>query len=338
MFLLRSVTAKDLPDLLRLARELNTVNLPSHRGDIRKMIARSERSFAGKYRDRLEKAQFLFVLEDTERGLVVGTSKIFARHGTPRKPHLFFRVTEEDVVSRTLKKRFRRKVYRLGSDRRGFTEIGGLVLAPAYRRHPAHLGKQLSLIRFLYMAAHPGYFRRRVIAELLPPLPGGRSRLWDFYGYKLTRIPYHQADRLSYRNKEFILKLFPKADLYHDILPPAVQADMGQTGAGSTVAKRLLTRIGFQDAGQVDPFDGGPYLIAERSEIKVCRQTRSGRASSGGRQVRAPWHLVMAEDKRGMRAAVVTARPRAGQVKLATSSFEALGLLEGQSVYTYNWR
>ncbi len=84
MFLIRSVRREDFSDLLRLSRELNTVNLPSRPRDIRKMIGRSVRSFAGEFKNDKPRAQYLFVLEDTEAGRVVGTSKIFAHHGTSR--------------------------------------------------------------------------------------------------------------------------------------------------------------------------------------------------------------------------------------------------------------
>src|SRR5215471_17691731 len=170
MFLIRSVRKKDYRDLLKLARELNTVNLPHQPADIKKMIHRSIESFAGKLKEDKAHAQYLFVLEDTEKGRVVGTSKIFARHGSPRKPHLYFQVMHEKVRSKTLGLQFLRKFYRFRSDPRGYTEIGGLVLNPVYRSHAEKLGKQLSYVRFLFMAAHPGFFKMKVIAELLPPL------------------------------------------------------------------------------------------------------------------------------------------------------------------------
>jgi arginine N-succinyltransferase len=274
-FLLRNVRKEDFADLRRLGKELNTVNLPSSSRELRGMIGRSLASFAGEFVKRPERAQFLFVLEDLTRKRVVGTSKIFARHGTLARPHVYFQVLKEKVRSKSLGIDFLRTFYRLKQDKRGYTEIGGLVLDREYRSHPEQLGKQLSFIRFIFMKSHPGWFRSRVIAELLPPLhPGIPSSLYQFYGYPLTRLSYHQADRLSFHNKEFILKLFPKADLYHDILPPQVQADIGKTGAGSEVARSLLLKVGFVFANQVDPFDGGPYYIANKNRIKVYQQTR----------------------------------------------------------------
>src|SRR5690606_41403419 len=72
----------------------------------------------------------------------------------------------------------------LGQTYDGPTELGGLVLRPELRKHPEKLGRLLSLARFVFIARHRGWFRDRLLAELLPPLvkgPGGttRSPLWD---------------------------------------------------------------------------------------------------------------------------------------------------------------
>jgi arginine N-succinyltransferase len=338
MFLIRSVRPKDYRDLLGLSRELNTVNLPSRPADIKKMIERAVQSFAGELKKDKPHAQYLFVLEDVNKGRVIGTSKIFAQHGSPRKPHLYFQVMKERVRSKTLGVHFLRKFYRFRADTHGYTEIGGLVLHPEYRAHPLKLGKQLSYIRFLFMAAHPGFFKKKVIAELLPPIHRGiGSTLYNFYGYKLTRLPYRKADLLSYKNKEFILKLFPKSDLYYDVLPPEVQKDIERTGSGSTLARRLLSKIGFHYANQVDPFDGGPYDVAPLKEIEVIRRTRR-RIFGGVQPVRSSRKLlVMTEEKGFVRALLTPAVEKKGKVFLPGPSAELLRVKVGKQVYTDSW-
>lgn len=295
MFLIRNVKPADYDDLLALSRELDSINLPHNPRIIRKMIEKSIASFSSLRGS--PKAQYLFVLEDTARKRVIGTSKIFAHHGTPKKPHIYFKVAWEEVASKTLGVKFRRKVYRLRTDKKGLTEIGGLVLSRKYYGHPEELGKQLSYIRFMFMKAHPGWFKKRVIAELLPPLHDGESTLWNFYGYPLTRLSYKKADLLSYRNKEFILKLFPKNDLYFDLLPSEVRRDMEQTGKGSTKAKKILEKIGFRYAQQIDPFDGGPYYMAPLEKVSVYRETHFLKDKKRIKRT----HLVMVEGKRGVR-------------------------------------
>lgn len=337
-FLLRSVRESDYRDLRSLGRELNTVNLPSEPRALKGIIRRSRNSFRGDYKQDPGKAQFLFVVEDTANHRVVGTSKILACHGTPQSPHVFFEVLQEKVASKTLGVNFLRKFYRLKTDVRGYTEIGGLVLNRRYRGKGEKLGKQLSLIRFMYMRAHPTWFKRRVIAELLPPLHQGRpSTLYSFYGFNLTRIPYHQADLLSFRNKEFILKLFPKADLYYDILPPEVQNDIEHTGPGSEVARRLLTQIGFRYARQVDPFDGGPYFTAVMNKIGVYRRTRTIKYFGEGKSALRNRYLIFKEGEGELLGTVASLKITKGKGYLLPEVVELLKLSRGERLFIYPW-
>lgn len=302
------------------------------------MIGRSLESFAGKFIKTPDRAQFLFVLEDLARKKVVGTSKIFARHGTPARPHVYFQLIREKVRSQTLNVDFSRTAYRLKQDPKGYTEIGGLVLDPEYRGHPEQLGKQLSFVRFIFMKAHPAWFRRRVIAELLPPLrPGQQSSLYEFYGHRLTRLPYRKADRLSFKNKEFILKLFPKADLYHDILPLEVQEDIGKTGRGSEAARRLLEKIGFYFADQIDPFDGGPNYVARRDKIQVYRKTALGRADGYSAKSAGRNYMILWEEKGEVQAVVHPGFFRRGRFYFTVEAGGAGLPREGSKLWIYSW-
>jgi arginine N-succinyltransferase len=247
-------------------------------------------------------------------------------------------VIREKVSSDTLGVNFHRTAYRLKQDPRGYTEIGGLVLDPEYRRHPEQLGKQLSFVRFVFMKAHPSWFRRRVIAELLPPLrPGQQSSLYEFYGHRLTRLSYRKADRMSFKNKEFILKLFPKADLYHDILPLEVQGDIGKTGRGSEPARRLLEKIGFYFADQIDPFDGGPNYVARRDKIQVFRKTAPGRAGSFLGKPGVGNHMVLWEEKGEVQAVLCPGFFRGGRFYF-TGEKGGTGIpREGSRLWIYPW-
>jgi len=337
-YLIRNVLPRDLGDLKILGSELSSVNFPGSIQDLRKVIQRSQKSFSGKLKNNKARAQFLFVLEDTETGRVVGTSKIFARHGTPQRPHVYFEVRQEKVASKTLSVKFLRKFYRLKSDTRGYTEVGGLVLDPHYRHRLEKLGKQLSLVRFMWMKAHPSWFTGRVIAELLPPLhPGTQSTLYEFYGQRLTRMPYRKADLLSFKNKEFILKLFPKSDLYHDILPKEVQEDIGKTGPGSEVARRLLISIGFKFANQIDPFDGGPYYTARLSNINTYQNTKAY-TFGGIKEISTKRKaLILIETKKGIRVMLSPLQINKGEVYLPEAEAEIINPDKNQKIYVYNW-
>ncbi len=175
MLILRPVKAVDLDDLVALAGQLDSVNLPSDRDFIAERIELSERSFAGAMEDPAG-AVYMFALEDTAEGRAVGCSLILAKVGRPGLPYYWLEVSTEERRSAELGHRFVHTKLRLRWTDDGPTEIGGLILDPAYRRHPSRCGKALSIVRFAYMAAHRECFEKQVIAEMLSPFDAPRRR------------------------------------------------------------------------------------------------------------------------------------------------------------------
>ena len=275
MFLIRSATSDDLKSVQRLAAVLNTVNLPNDPKALETLIDLSERSFSGKV-PPLER-EYLFVMEHKKK--IIGTSQIIAQHGTREAPHIYFDVLDEERYSQTIDKHFRHKVLRIGFDYEGPTEIGGLVLDPDYRGAPGKLGKQLSYVRFVFMAIHRDEFRDRVLAELLPPLgKDGKSPLWEALGRRFTDMDYLEADRTSKTNKEFIQNLFPSGMIYASLLDEAAQDVLGKVGPQTEGVKKMLMQVGFQPLGRIDPFDGGPHFEAKTDDVWPITQTKRGKA------------------------------------------------------------
>ena len=176
-FLLRDARMEDIEDICELGVLLNTLNLPAKKSELEKVIAASEASFSLEKNLSTERS-FLFVLENSQKK-VVGTSQIFAKHGTLESPHIYFEVKTDERYSKTLNKYFRHKTLRLCMNFDGPSEVGSLVLHPNHRGSSEKLGRNLSYVRFLFMAMRPELFSSRVLAELLPPLgPGFESALW----------------------------------------------------------------------------------------------------------------------------------------------------------------
>ena len=290
MFLFREASTADEGSILELARHLNTLNLPPDEAFVRELLSRSEASFlGGDHPDAFDpERRFLFVLEGPD-GRVVGTSMIHAQHGTPREPHVFFRVDAEERFAELSMAAEQGPEHRevhmvhtmltLGLTYQGPSEVGGLVLDPQLRGHPGKLGRLLSLGRFVYMATRREWFRDRVLAELLPPLVRGprgktRSPLWDSLGSRFTGLTYDEADALSRDDKEFIWRLFPVMPVHASLLPEEVQSIVGQVGDGSMGAKRLLESVGFFYTKRVDPFDGGPHFEANTDDVTLIRDVR----------------------------------------------------------------
>jgi arginine N-succinyltransferase len=279
MLLLRDARKRDLQDLVGLARLLDSVNLPHDERALADIVDQSKRSFEARIRDPLER-QYLFVLEDPRTEKVIGTSMIIAQHGTRDSPCTFFKLGVREHYSRALDLHFKHRVLSIGYHFDGPTEIGGLVVHPDRRGGSEHPGKQLSCVRFLYMAMYRDRFRDTVLAELMPPLlPGGRSLFWESCGKRFTGLEYQEADKMSRKNKEFIQQLFPPGELYATVFPPRVQKLLGAVGPETEGARKMLVRMGFRFVERIDPFDGGPHFEAPLSEVTLVRAYRRARVA-----------------------------------------------------------
>ena len=278
-FEIRALLPGDEVALHRVAVHLNSVNLPNDRERIQEIVDLSFRSFSGAIQQKRER-EYVFVLVDCDKeaaggDAIIGTSMILAQLGRRGAPYIYFDVIAEEKYSATIDRHFHHKLLRIGYSYSGPTEIGGLVMDPAYRAAPERLGSLISYVRFLYMAAHRELFEEEVVAELLPPLePDGTSHLWEALGRKFTEMSYAEADVLSKKNKEFIKGLFPDGVIYASVLPEEAQDVIGRVGAQTRGVEKMLRRIGFRYADRVDPFDGGPHFFAAMDDIQPVRDTK----------------------------------------------------------------
>lgn len=345
MFVLRQARGDDVEAVLGLAKLLNTLNLPPERPFIEQLVADAVEAFADDGEQGFDpRRRYLFVLESPE-GEVIGTSMIFAQHGTPDEPHVFFHVDEEErfarlkLSSQVREVHMEHRLLRLGMTYRGPTEVGGLVLDPRFRGHPHKLGRLLSLSRFLYIARHRDSFRDRVLAELLPPLYAGpdgntRSPLWDALGGRFTGMTYAEADALSRDDKGFIWQLFPQTPIHTALLPDAVREIIGRVGDNSQGARRLLMSIGFADSGKVDPFDGGPHYEADVDEISLVKELRAYGPRAADLSESVLGAVVCSEGETGFRAVWTAVEPVPGafdaagqlsEVRLRQNAIDTLG-------------
>jgi arginine N-succinyltransferase len=262
---------------------------------------------------------------------------ILAKHGVPGNPYYWFELSTEERRSDELGKRFTHTKLRLRSTEDGPTEIGGLILEPAYRRHPEKCGKALSVVRFAYMSIHPDRFQRQVIAEMLSPFEAsGENLLWEAFGAHFTGMPYREADHLSARNKQFIADLFPQDPVYATLFPERVQAAIGQANDTAKAAVRILEKVGFHYLNHVDPFDGGPYYGAARDAISSVAQRRElvlpgNEPEEADSVAGAPLALVSAEGPKGFRATVL-ALDDDDAPRVAKAYREVLGVTAGDRV------
>jgi arginine N-succinyltransferase len=336
MLLLRDAQRSDLPGLAALAGELDSVNLPDDPRALGQIVGRSVGSFSGRIAHPLDRA-YVFVAEAPRGGRLVGTSMVIAKHGTHASPCTFFTVSEKEHYSSTLRRHFRHTVLSLGYHFDGPTEIGGLVVRPEARGGAERAGRQLSYVRFLYMAMHRRHFRATVLAELMGPLDAaGRSVFWEAFGRRFTGLDYQEADKRSRRNKEFIQQLFPPFEVYASLLPPAARRALGAVGGRARPVRAMLEGLGFRDVRRIDPFDGGPHYEAPLAGITLVKACRTGRLEAAPLRRDAPEWLVARTVARGpnrFRAVRTAARLDAGRLALPAAAARALGARPGEALH-----
>ncbi len=267
MIVLRGVEQRDLAALNHLSQTAGLLNLPNDLDLLSQRIDRTVRSFEEKIKNKTD-SKFMFVVEDISTGQVFGTSMIATQHGTVESPHFYFEVGSEKKFSEAINTGFIHGTLKLRYDTNGPSELGGLVLDPEVRNSEARLGRQISFVRFLFLGMNRARFRRKLIAELMPPLDKhGQSALWEAIGRRFTNMNYPEADRLCASNKEFIFSLFPSGKIYSTFLPPDARNAIGRVGKDTEPVWHMLTKIGFKYRNQIDPFDGGPHLWANVDDL-----------------------------------------------------------------------
>lgn len=268
---IRPVRMADADAVLRLARAGGNglTNLPPDRAALERRIAASEQAIASEA-GRDEGSAVLLVAELD--GEIVATGMIFARVGA-EWPFYSYRITRQASLSRAVSRAKAQHLLNLVNDFDGETEVGGLFVDP--ERRGLALGRFMARTRYLFIAAHRGWFRRRVMAELRGYQDeAGASPVWEAIGRHFYDMDFHEADRTgAIHGNQFIADLGPRYPLYMSMLPPAAQAAFGRPHDDGRPARDMLLAEGFRDEGYVDIFDGGPTLVADIDTVKTIRES-----------------------------------------------------------------
>ena len=332
-FLLRSVEERDLDDLLSLTSQFYVMNLPPKRDVLKEKIARSVESFSGKIKDRA-KTEYLLVVEDNETNRVVGSSLIIGKHGTKSNPHTAFKIQREEKFSHDLGIGFVHQVLNMTQDTSGPTEIGGLLVDASYRRRPEKIGRQISMVRFVYMGYFPDRFEKKILCELTPPLTSeGRSEFWEALGRRFTGLPYQEADLISQNHKEFIRSLFPATPIYLSLLSAEARLVVGRVGETTKPAQHLLESLGFQYLHEVDPFDGGPHYGADTADIPLVRQGKHCKIAAADKVKFEKLGLVGTVRNGAFRGCQTLYEKEGSFAKLPDTTLELIGSKVGEEIF-----
>lgn len=333
-FVIRPVRVEDLDGLDDLVGSLqeSMTSLPKDRDFLYRRIMASLRAFdplvhsAGSDR-------YLFVLEDVPRQIVAGSSGILARVGG-FDPFYSYAIRYEPIRHLPLGIDSEIPTLHLEKSHKGPSELCSLLLHPGYRH--SGLGRMVSLVRFLFMAAFPYRFDATVIAELRGVLDEhGHSPFWEAVGRPFFQKDFHFADQWSgLGDKQFIEDLMPKYPIYIPLLPKDAQAVIGEVHEKTKPALRILQQEGFIKTQHVDIFDAGPLLSAPLRSIRTVSESRKSIIEDFEENAawpEKPTH-ILAKPELDFRACLGAVRGDEGKVVLPAYARERLKIEKGDPV------
>ncbi|WP_100642680.1 arginine N-succinyltransferase [Alteromonas facilis] len=281
MNIIRPIQRSDYAALHAIAEEsgIGFTSLPVNEGLLRRKIEKSENSFVEGVTEPGNQS-YLFVMEDTTNGHVVGTTGIEAAVGLD-DAFYHYHVGKVVHASRELNIHNTVDILTFCNDYSGVTEICTLFLREEARG--GFNGRFLSKVRFLFMAEHPERFAETIIAEMRGVSDeDGCSPFWQWLEEHFFSMDFPTADYLTgIGNKVFIAELMPKYPIYTSLLSPEAQSVIGKVHDKTKPALQLLEQEGFSCRGYVDIFDAGPTVEAQLQNIRTAQASR-----------RMPVHIV----------------------------------------------
>jgi arginine N-succinyltransferase len=340
MYVVRPVELADVDALERLAAVMTAGvhTLPRTRETIAAFIERSIASFAAQV-DIPSEESYLFVLENTASGEVVGTAAVHASAGS-NGTYFAFRNDVIQQVSRDLNISHNVHALTLCSELTACSQLAGFHL-----RDQEHAGLEAALLsraRLLFAVLAPHRFGDRFFVPLAGVTDGdGQSPFWNALGRKFFKMDFLDAERVigGARNRTLIVELMPHYPVYVPLLPGDAQAAMGQIHPSGQLAFNLLTEEGFEADEYVDIFDGGPILAAHKLSLRsFCgSQHRRVETAPEGAQLSKPDNFVtyaVATNAERFRAITVSCPPcdTSDALCLPVAAQQALGVAPGDSV------
>jgi arginine N-succinyltransferase len=277
MLVIRPIRESDYSALYAIAQGsgIGFTSLPVNEALLKKKILAAKVAFASNP-ERPGQQSYLFVMEDTDTGEVVGTSGIEATVGM-QDAFYHYHVGKVVHASRELGVHNSVEILTFCNDYTGVSEICTLFLKESARKPLA--GRLLSKFRLLFMAQHKHRFASTVIAEMRGVSDEkGKSPFWEWLETNFFSVDFPTADYLTgIGNKVFIAELMPKYPIYVNLLSRAAQASIGKVHEKTRPALKLLEQEGFRYRGYVDIFDAGPTMEADLENISTVRESKQAK-------------------------------------------------------------
>lgn len=275
MLVVRPITAGDYEALYNCAVESGHgfTSLPVDEALLRRRIEGAQEAFAAANVQQPGEEGYLFVMEDTNSGEIVGVSGIEAAVGLS---NAFYHYHLGKVVHHSRKHNVYNALQTLTlcNDYTGVSELCTLFLREPFRK--GRNGRVLSKFRLLFMAQFKQRFAKQVIAEMRGVSDeNGRSPFWAWLEKHFFTMDFPSADYLTgIGEKTFIAELMPRFPIYVNMLDKSAQEVVGKVHHNTLPALKLLQSEGFRYRGYVDIFDAGPTVEAEVSQLRTVRNSR----------------------------------------------------------------
>jgi len=270
-FTLRPVTYADAEQLYALTRHatLGLTSLPLTMDHCLEKIETSIRTWSDPH---AHGGAYWFALVEHPGDTLIGCAMILPKSGQDKAILSFQRETIARH-SQALNIHTHMDILHLCRWQHHPTELGGLFLHPDYRK--SGVGRLLSLGRLMAIGMAPKNFDPMVIAQMRGVIDdNGNSPFWENVCQKFCPISFQDLDIHLRKSKQFLIDLLPQIPLYIHMMPPEIQAILGQTHPNTQGAAHMLMQEGFGTTDHIDIGDAGPILSANRDDIRVIRDSR----------------------------------------------------------------
>lgn len=274
--IIRPIARKDLEIFgdFPLESLLGMTSLPRNREKFLEKITLSETCFQNPIIERPGNEEYFFVLEDLATGKLGGICGIIAQS---RQNFAFvYRIETLENKTRFVPAPNEVKILKVEANPGDSSEVCALYLQPFFRH--SGLGRLLSLSRFLFIAAFPNRFNKKMVAEMRGYIDKREiSPFWDSIGRHFCDLSFVELMAKLEKSHDFIPEILPKYPIYLSLLPKEAQEMIGKTHEQTKPAYEMLLQENFAFHQQIDIFEGGPILTAQTSTIRSIQHSAVAR-------------------------------------------------------------
>lgn len=271
MIIIRPIQRNDQEAFAEFSFEslLGMTNLPRNREKLLDKIIHSENSFSQSVQEPGEE-EYYFVLEDLTTGRIGGICGILAK--STQSFTYCYHIKTLPFCAKHFSTPKEIQVLKIMANPPNSSEICALYLQPSFRH--SGQGRLLSLSRFLFIAAHPKRFKKKMIAEMRGYIDQRQiSPFWEGIGHHFCQLSFIELMTQLESNHAFIPEILPPFPIYISLLPKETQEAIGKVHDQTKPAYQMLLQENFSFDDRVDIFEGGPILAAPTSKIRAIKQS-----------------------------------------------------------------